>query len=101
MRTLVADVTLDGDIVPGSMHLIEFAGRGLDVTRFKDYVDQWLVGDFQDTPILVAEYTIGYASTVAFLYEPGKEPTQVTMALRRYNRLAKDMTFDLTMLYRS
>ncbi len=99
VRTLVADVTLDGDIVPGSMHLIEFAGRGLDVTRFKDYVDQWLVGDFQDTPILVAEYTIGYASTVAFLYEPGKEPTQVTMALRRYNRLAKDMTFDLTICY--
>lgn len=39
VRTLIADVTLNGDVVPGSMHLIEFAGRDLDATQFKDYVD--------------------------------------------------------------
>ena len=83
IRVLVADVNLDGKVVPGSMHLVEFAGRDLDITQFKSYVNQWLKGDFGDTPILVAEYTVGYASAGAFFYQPGKEPTRVTMALRR------------------
>ena len=95
VRTLVADVNLDGTVVPGSMHLIEFAGRDLDVTQFKDYVDQWLAGDLGDTPILAAEYTIGYASTSAFFYQPGKEPKRVTMALQRTTARGKTRTFDM------
>ncbi len=95
VRTLVADVTLDGDVVPGSMHLIEFAGRDLDATQFKDYVDQWQAGDFGDTPLLVAEYTIGYASTGAFFYQPGREPIRTRMVLRRYDSAGKNGSPDM------
>lgn len=95
VRTLVADVTLDGDVVPGSMHLIEFAGRDLDATQFKDYVDQWQAGDFGDTPLLVAEYTIGYSSTGAFFYQPGRAPIRTRMVLRRYNGAGKDGSPDM------
>lgn len=65
------------------------------MTRFKDYIDQWLTGDFGDTSVLVAEYTIGYASTSAFFYQSGKEPKKVTMALRWYSTAGKAMPPDL------
>ncbi|MCY3629178.1 MAG: hypothetical protein OXG94_04085, partial [Bacteroidetes bacterium] len=73
---------------------IEFAGRDLDATQFKDYVDQWLKGDFGDTSILAAEYTIGYASAGAFFYQPDMEPKRVTMALRRTTTGGKSQTYD-------
>lgn len=94
IRVLIANVNLDGNVGPGSMHLVEFAGRDLDMTQFKGYVDQWLKGDFGDTSILVAEYTIGYASAGAFFYQPGKKPKSVTMALRRIAVEGKAQTYD-------
>ena len=79
VRTLVADVDENGQILGGL--LIEFAARDLDESNFRDYVVQWIVVDYGNTPILVAEYTIGYASTNAMFYQPGEAPIPVTMRL--------------------
>ena len=95
VRTLVADVDTEGNVIPGSMHIIEFAGLDLDASLYKDYVDQWLVGDLGKTPILVAEYTIGYVFTNGFFYQPDQSPIKVTMALLRVQTSEKRHTFDL------
>ncbi len=95
VRILVADVDSKGNVIPGSMHLIEFAGPDLDASLYKDYVDQWLVGDLGKTPRLVAEYTIGYVFTNGFFYQPNQQPIRVTMALRRFQIYQKTQIFDL------
>ncbi len=79
VRTLVADVDENGQILSG--RLVEFVAPDLDASLFRDYVVQWLSGAFDSMRILVPEYTIGYASTQAFLYEPGKAPEPVEMQL--------------------
>ncbi len=50
---------------------------------------QWLSGDFDSMRILVPEYTIGYASTQAFMYEPGKTPEPVEMQLEEQTGMGK------------
>ncbi len=44
IRTLVADVDSDGQILSG--RLVEFVSLGLDASLFRNYVEQWLVADF-------------------------------------------------------
>lgn len=80
VRTLVVDADVDGRILSG--HLVEFVAPDLDVSQFRDYVVQWQAGDFGNKRMLVAEYTIGYASTQAFAYEPGKDPIPIAMRLK-------------------
>lgn len=79
VRTLVADVDENGNILGGL--LIEFIAPDLDESEFRDYVVQWIVGDWGNTPMLVAEYTIGYASTQAMFHAPGEAPVPITMQL--------------------
>lgn len=77
----------EGRILSGQ--LVEFVAPDLDASLFRDYVTQWLVGDFGNRQILVAEYTIGYASTKTLLYEPGKDPQPIDMVLREIHKSGK------------
>ena len=79
VRTLVADVDKDGRVLSG--YLVEFVSPDVQESQFKEYVEQWLTGDFGNKPMLVAEYTVGYASTSAMFYAPDKAPIPVTMRL--------------------
>lgn len=79
VRTLVADVDEDGKVLSG--YLVEFVSEDAQESQFKEYVGQWLAGDFGNKSMLVAEYTIGYASTSAMFYAPDKPPKPVTMRL--------------------
>ena len=79
VRTLVADVDEDGRVLSG--YLVEFVSPDVQESQFKEYVEQWLAGDFGNKPMLVAEYTVGYASTSAKFYAPDKAPISVTMEL--------------------
>lgn len=79
VRTLVADVDENGRVLSG--YLVEFVSATAQESQFKEYVGQWLAGDFGNKPMLVAEYTVGYASTQAFFYAPGKDPRPITMRL--------------------
>ena len=79
VRTLVADVDEDGRVLSG--YLVEFVSEDAQESQFKEYVEQWLTGDFGNKPMLVAEYTVGYASTSATFYAPGKAPRPITMQL--------------------
>ena len=79
VRTLVADVDEDGRVLSG--YLVEFVSEDAQESQFKEYVGQWLAGDFGNKSMLVAEYTIGYASTSAMFYAPDKPPKPVTMRL--------------------
>ena len=90
IRTLVADVDSDGKILTGQ--LVEFVGIGLKASLFEDYVKMWLAGDFDDLQILVAEYSIGYASTQAFLYKPDEKPQSIGMKLARKTVAGKSDT---------
>ncbi|MCY4000545.1 MAG: hypothetical protein OXF84_07045 [Bacteroidetes bacterium] len=42
---------------------------------------RWLVGDFGEMHILVAEYSLDYASTQAFIHQPDKKPKAIAMKL--------------------
>ena len=79
VRTLVADVDEDGRVLSG--YLVEFVSEDAQESQFKEYVGQLLAGDFGNKSMLVAEYTIGYASTSAMFYVPDKAPIPVTMKL--------------------
>ena len=89
IRTLVADVDSDGQILSG--RLVEFVSPGLDASLFRDYVEQWLAADFGEMQILVAEYTIGYASTQAILYKPGENPQPIKMKLELKASAGKEL----------
>ncbi len=90
VRTLVADVDEDGRILSG--RLVEFVAPDLYASEFRDYVVQWLSGDFDSMRIVVPEYTIGYASTQAFVYEPGQTPEPVEMELEEWAGMGKTNT---------
>lgn len=90
IRTLIADVDSDGKILTGQ--LVEFVGIGLKASLLQDYVKMWLAGDFDELQILVAEYSIGYASTQAFLYKPDEKPQSIAMKLARKTGTGKTNT---------
>lgn len=79
VRTLVADVDENGRVLSG--YLVEFVSEDAQESQFKEYVGQWLAGDFGNKSMLVAEYTVGYASSQAMFYAPDKAPIPVTMQL--------------------
>ena len=79
VRTLVADVDENGRVLSG--YLVEYVSEDVQESQFKEYVGQWLAGDFGNKAMLVAEYTIGYASTSAMFYAPDKDPRPITIRL--------------------
>ena len=81
VRTLVADLDGNGEVVGG--RLVEFISPDpLDASLFQDYAKQWLTGDFDDTKMLAAEYTTGYAHQQAYLHAPSESvPVPVNMSL--------------------
>ena len=87
VRTLVADVDENGMVLSG--YLLEFVSPDVQESQFKEYVEQWLISDFGNKPMLVAEYTVGYASTSAVLYAPDKDPIPVAMELAEKLGLGK------------
>jgi len=80
IRSLIVKINNNGKRVSGQ--LIEFIGLGLDASLLWKYVDQWLVGNFEDHPMIVAEYTVAYASVKTLLYIPNSEPKRIKMVLQ-------------------
>ena len=79
VRTLVVDIDGQGRKISGQ--LVEFIALGLDASLFRDYVVQWLSGDFGNNRMMVAEYTIEYESIKTTVYAPGQDPRETTMTL--------------------
>ncbi len=90
VRTLVADVDRQGQRISG--RLVEFIALDLDDSLFRDYVVQWLSGDFGNNRMIVAQYTIGYESIKTTVYAPGQDPKETTMTLTQQPTSGKNDT---------
>ena len=69
IRTLMADVNSDGTVT-GSRLLKFISIDHLDPTQFQRYVKQWILGDYGESTMMVAEFTLGFESQTAQLSLP-------------------------------
>lgn len=84
VRTILVDLDAKGEVLDG--RLLEFVSPDpLDRSLFADYTKDWLQGNYDATKMLAVEYTLGYASTKALLYNPvdkGLSSKSVTLQQR-------------------
>ena len=83
IRTFIGDVNARGRVTQG--RLVEFVSSvSLSTGSLAEYAKQWLSGDFGDTPMLAAEYSIGYAERGAMMHTPGDtDPVPQPVSLKR------------------